>query len=196
MRVIRQNMFETNSSSEHSLGIASWKPIDILSRISSDYGQHDREDIKRYVNKETKTFEIPKIPDLDYGKILDFSNKLIYVFYLLVIGNHGSMLNWGGADYNGDGFTATSANKILSKYYKKFINRITKFIRDEYGIDCTDIKFKMNKKDRRNCYSGLDHGVLYDCGFDDNNGDPIGLHGMSLFDILTNDGLYFDYQFC
>lgn len=191
---IRSNVFETNSSAEHTVCLNPfWRQTenamykDLMARI-----KWTAADIKKHINKKTGVYEIPRNLEFEYGKYEDFTEKLNYIIFLCVM-RHRDMLVMRKNDGWGDeeGFTSTSANKVLKNEYSDFIQKLVKHINDVYGLYCTDIQFKAAEKgEGRYCTGELNHQITFytDERFFGLDFDP--------YDIITTDGLEIDYQFC
>ena len=205
MRTIRRNVFETNSSSEHSLCIDTNFSDSQLrgSKYFKDRIAAEKSAVKEHFDKNTGKYVLSRFPGLHFGKQDTFERKIHYVLYLLVVsGPHANernpdhhLLEYRN-NYEDDSFTGESANVILHTYYKDLVDRLAKYISDTFGVKCTDVAFPTSSKKQVYCNDELDHQVRWDSDFVQGEDGEVRFGGMTLFDIITTENVCIDYQFC
>ena len=201
MRIIRSNVFETNSSAEHALCIDTRlsADTDVMDYMTRSY-EHEKKLIASKINNKTNEYVIPKDPDFDYGMQDTFEVKMNYILYLLVLAGVTDEDRSDTVEYNkrmdDDSFTGTSANRILHTYYKDLVDRLVKYINDTYKIKCTDIVFPTAPKKAVYCRDNLNHQIKWDSSFKRGKDGEIMFDGVSLFDIITTENINIEYAFC
>lgn len=181
MKIIRNSVFETNSSSTHSLSIY---PIDNPFDLS-DETQYDSLDGLKVVND---AIVLPKNLDIEYGYMSTFREKLNYIVAILIRMN----MDIVGVDGEYDTFDCYKANAMLLEKYPDFVKKITDYVSDVTGKPCNRISFVMkNGKSNHKGSITIDHGVL-ECA--DCDKDTFGLK-FDLADIVITDGIWIYYEF-
>lgn len=191
MRTIRKNVFETNSSSTHSVVL---RPNVLFDPCSRKRGKKDL--LSCYENvpycPEKKMLVLKRETDFSFGTYYTFYEKLNYIVYLLLY-RHAEELftdkkDWDWSDMR---FSVERGNAILDEHYHDFVKRIAEFASKRYDIDCETIGFVPERgKGGDKCFFTFDHEVLYDSHEED-----LGIH-YDPFDLITTDGLAIHYEFC
>ncbi len=185
MKTVRSNIFETNSSSTHSVVLRPIDPtiVDAVKKGRCTLGEFP-------FCKEKKMLVLDKDPRFEFGVYQTFYKKLNYVVCLLLY-RHSNELYPDNKDYWDDSsFNLSNANKILDRHYKEFCNQIAEYVSKRYNIDCKKIGYlsSLGKGGRTGNFN-FDHEVLSDTSEDD-------LHlGVDLFKVITTEGLAIYYDF-
>lgn len=189
MRTIRKNVFETNSSSTHSVVLRPAHLIDPIDR----HRKNGKPQLFTYYDSfsycpKKKMLVLERMPDFHFGVIESFYDKLNYVVYLLLYRHSSELIDkWEWDDIH---FTVTKANMVLNEHYSDFVKRIAEHASKKFGVDVQTIGFLSEPgRGGRKCSFGLDHEVLSDSQEED-----LGIH-HDLYDLITTDGLAILYEF-
>ena len=185
MRTIRANIFETNSSSTHSVVL---RPIDMDMIKAAKNGRFTFGAFP--FCEEKKMLVLDKEPGFEFGIYEGFYEKLNYVVCLLLYRHYDELFSKKRSWDDDNKFTTAKGNLILNTYYKDFIEQIAKYASGRYKIDCKTIGYLPKPgKGGRMCTFHFDHEVLNDT--DENN-----LHlREDLVRIVTTEGLAIKYEF-
>jgi len=186
MKTIRTNVFETNSSSTHSVVL---RPINMEMIRAAKNGVAVFGTFPFCENK--KMLVLDKKPGFEFGVYTTFYEKLNYVVCLLLSKYDNELHRRDKNDWwDNDSFDLSKANKILNTHYKDFCDKIAKYVSRRYEIDCETIGYLASAgKGGRTGSFNFDHEVLCDVGEPD-------LHlKMDLVELITTEGLAILYEF-
>lgn len=175
MRTIRKSVFETNSSSTHSLTMWPVNDMEDYQKKAYFHGLHVSDG----------AIELPHDLDIEFGNMVTFVEKLKYIVAIMIKSNSFELgMDWDGA------FDCRKANRLIQEKYPEFVKKVTEYVQNVTGKPCNRISFfTKNSKDYMRSVD-LDHGVL-EMSEDDNN---FGLD-MDPADIVIIDGIQICYEF-
>lgn len=191
MRTIRQNVFETNSSSEHTL---------VLSPVENGKSlQKEIKAIKKHLSENIKdgmyVIDPDRIWNLDFGEFKTFEDKFLFVFVLLLLSGECSKKLMTQRMWENECFTISKANKVFPETNKDFVKKICKWMEDMSGVECRGIKigdrFNASGKKLKRCHWDINHQSLYDAQSEEN----LGLK-EDIFTVVTTIGMTISYEFC
>lgn len=203
MKIIRHNIFETNSSSTHSIVIRpinmdiAIDPNDIrrtLTACAADTSNPNVVEVSDAFGsilfcKGKKMLVLDRDPGFEFGVYATFYEKLNYIVCLL-LHKHGNELYTHRQMWDDTSFNISKANRILNKYHKDFCDKIAQYVSMRYKIDCTSIGYLLRSgKGGRKGNFHFDHEVLNSA--DDDNfslREPV-------FKVITTEGLAIKYEF-
>ncbi len=191
MRTIRQNVFETNSSSEHTLVLSPVENGKSLQKEIKAIKKHLLENIKdgMYV------IDPDRIWNLNFGEFKTFEDKFLFVFVLLLLSGECGKKLMTKRMWENECFTISKANKIFPETNKDFVKKICKWMEDMSGVECRGIKIgdRLNTSGKimKQCHWDVNHQSLYDAQSEEN----LGLK-EDIFTVITTIGMTISYEFC
>lgn len=191
MITIRKNVFETNSSSEHTLVLS---PINDEKEFKREYDM-----IKLHLAHNIKdgfyVIDPDKIDGLTYGRFTEFEDKFLFVFVLLLISGRCGQKLMTERMWENNYFTISKANSVFTQCHKQFVKKICKWMEDVSGIECKGIKIDnyshQREKNVTKCFWDINHQSLYEAGEEDNCGLK-----EDVFTVITTIGMSIVYEFC
>ena len=189
MKTIRQNVFETNSSSTHSVVLRPARLIDLVDRRR----KNGKPKLFTYYDKisycpKKKMLVLERMPNFQFGVYETFYDKLNYVVYLLLYSHSEDLIDkW---DYDDVHFSVAKGNKVLNEHFSDFVKRIAEHASKKFGVDVQTIGFLPEPgTGGRICRFNFDHDVL-----SESHEENLGIH-HDLYDLITTDGLAIKYEF-
>jgi len=191
MITIRKNVFETNSSSEHTLSLSPVEDVRSLNEESDLTIDHLRRNIKNgeYI------IQPDRIYNLDFGLFTSFADKFTFVFVLMLLSKKCGDRLMTPRMWENDQFTISKANRIFNQTHKAFVKKLCAWMTDLSGKECHAIKIgtwsDVFEKNVKRCAFNINHQAMYAANEEKDYGlkiDP--------FIAITTFGMNIVYEFC
>lgn len=191
MITIRKNVFETNSSSEHTLVLS---PVENATDLDEETA-HTKRHLRLNIKNGAYVVDPDRIVSLDFGEFITFEDKFIFVLVLMLLSKTCGKRLMTASMWERDEFSIKKANKIFNVVHKSFVKKFCKWANEMSGKECDRIEIgnysEHLEKEIKKCGFNLNHQALYTANDEENYGlkaDPL--------TVITTFGMNILYEFC